>query len=157
MMAKHGTDLWVYQDLLLLWLWGVCLFVCLPIFKSTSICFPLSSWTISSQVLGHPSVMRYGFHLVEWPFSQIRHWLVTPTDFCYLHTSIYYRQDSIVDQRLYDWVGVYISPLLMCRITSYTKDDIHLTFCLKQTQHISRWKIKLKSPPILLLSPLCQM
>lgn len=35
----------------------------------------------SFQVLGHPISVGYGLHLVEWAFSQIRYWLVTPTRF----------------------------------------------------------------------------
>jgi hypothetical protein len=31
------------------------------------------AWFIKSQVLGHPSSVRYGFHLVEWSLSQIRY------------------------------------------------------------------------------------
>lgn len=41
-------------------------------FKLVVFQFPLGSWSIQSQFLGHLSSVRYGFHLLEQVLSQIR-------------------------------------------------------------------------------------
>lgn len=38
-------------------------------------------WAMQSQVLGHTSMVSFGSHLRECVFSQIRYWLIIPTNF----------------------------------------------------------------------------
>lgn len=83
--------------------------------------FALCSWANLSWILSHQSNVRYGFYLAECALKQIRYWFIS-TNFVPPFSSISYRQDIIVDLRVCDWAGVYISPLVTCIILSGTKD-----------------------------------
>lgn len=39
--------------------------------------FPLGSWPLQSQALGHPSMVRYEFYLRQWAINPTRQWVVT--------------------------------------------------------------------------------
>ena len=75
--------------------------------------FPLGHWANQSQVLGHPSS---GFHLMEWTLIQSDTvWLLAQA--LYHHcTGISYKPDTIIDQRFCGCIGVYLFPLLACRV-----------------------------------------
>lgn len=81
----------------------------------------LGPWPVWYQVLGHPSSVRYGFHLMGWGLSRTRYWLVTLTTLCRDCTCMSHRQDSIVDQMVCNWVGVYGS-LVACKLSFCIKD-----------------------------------
>lgn len=69
-----------------------------------------------------PKECQVWFHLDEWVLSQIRYWLIIPRVLFHHCPSITCRQDTVVDQRVCGWVGVYISPLVVYRVPSCTKD-----------------------------------
>lgn len=75
-----------------------------------------------SQVLGHQSSIGCRFHLMVWTLNSISYWLFTPTAFHYQYTRVSCRQVSTVDQRVCTWVGVYLSPLVVCRVTFSNMD-----------------------------------
>lgn len=59
---------------------------CSEVGKSLLLLFSFSrtvvfGFHLPSQVLGHLSDVRHGFHLLEWAGIQIRSWLVFPTSF----------------------------------------------------------------------------
>lgn len=65
--------------------------------------FPLAPQAISFQVLGHSSSVVNMLHPMEWAFSQIGYWLLTPTSFVppmhqrILQTSLYIRCCGFLD------------------------------------------------------------
>lgn len=57
-----------------------------------------------------------------WTLNSISYWLVTPIAFHYQYTRVTCRQVTTVDQRVCTWVGVYLYPLVVCRVTSSNMD-----------------------------------
>lgn len=88
--------LWAWQDVLRNYL-------LLPVSKMAVFSFPRGPWPSQSQVPGHSSSIRYGFHLMEWALTKIRYWLFSATSFVQLlHQCIW--QTGLVAQRVYRWV-----------------------------------------------------
>lgn len=77
--------------------------------------------TLKFQILGHPSNVSYGFHLLEWALNLFRYWLVTQALFHHC-TNLCFRQDTSVDQTVCGWAGVQVSPFIACRVPSCIKD-----------------------------------
>lgn len=89
------------------------LLVYLPFCLNCGIIFYLRS--LDYLILGsyYPSNVNsaaYGLHIIEQALSQIRYWLLQQA-LCHNWTSMSYCQDTIVEQSVYGWVGVYGSPL----------------------------------------------
>lgn len=53
--------------------------------------------------------------------KQIRYWL-RPQTLYHRYTNISCGQDTIVEPRVCGWVCVYFSPLVTCRVCTWTKD-----------------------------------
>lgn len=68
----------------------------------------VGAWTISSQVLGHPSSVRYGFHLLEWSLNHITYWWLVPWALCHHCLSTSCRQDIIADKDMTALVYMFL-------------------------------------------------
>lgn len=85
---------------------GVIFLLCS--FSRTVFGFTADPWAISSQILGHPSRVKYGFHLMEKASSKSDLVRLLPQALCYHCTSISHRQRTIEDPRVWGWVGVHV-------------------------------------------------
>ena len=83
-----------------------------------SVVFALGLLAIWSPVLGHTSSVGYGFCLVEWVLSLIRHQLVAPT------SSIPSLSGRIYCTSNVWWLSSCLHfSLVACRVCSHTKDS----------------------------------
>ena len=104
---------------------GVMLLLC-SFSRTIVFGFSLDYWPIWPQVLGHPNSINalISFHGVNKPqFQSESSWfLLQPLQ--HSLTSILHRQFYIVDWRICSWVGVYLSPLVACRVWSNTMTSL---------------------------------
>lgn len=78
---------------------------------------PKGTWPSWSQVLGRVSSIKYEFHLMEWPLSPFRTWLVTPVTWAALLLSLSWRQVAVLGHRVWSWV-VVMTISLLCSMKS---------------------------------------
>lgn len=78
--------------------------------------------TMQTVVFDHPSIVRYGFLLIEWALCQINDLFSTRTSFVIpkYKSSIFCRQDNIEDQKFCCQVIIYISLLVLYRVSPHT-------------------------------------
>lgn len=58
-------------------------------------------------VIGHFGNLRHKFYLMKWASNPILQWLLLQ-HLCHCYTSVSCRKITIVGQRVWNWVGVYV-------------------------------------------------
>lgn len=98
-------------------------YFCLQI---NNIGFALGLCAIQPLVLGHPSSVRHGIHLMEQSLSQIRCRLITPMNFVPPSSQHVLQAGQIVGQKVYDLLGVYTCLWQYAKYFSVPKNIKHI-------------------------------
>ena len=96
-------------------------YCCCLLFKPVVFGFTLDLLFVWSLALDHPNCAKCGVCLLEWALSQIRHWLVIATSSIPPLPEHSLKAGHIVNQRVFSWIGVYISLLVACRVLPVPK------------------------------------